>query len=93
MRGLNDPAIAFLVVLVIGIVAGIIYDRVAGPGWLSRQIAGSTRGVATSALIGIAGAFIGFHIASLIGLVGALAAYIAAAVGAAVVLWAWRTVR
>jgi uncharacterized membrane protein YeaQ/YmgE (transglycosylase-associated protein family) len=93
MRGIANPAVAFLIVLAIGIVAGIIYDRIAGPGWLTRQFAGSTRGMVTSALIGIAGSFIGFHLAALAGLVGAIVAYVAAAVGAAVVLWAWRTVR
>jgi uncharacterized membrane protein YeaQ/YmgE (transglycosylase-associated protein family) len=92
MSGLDDPAIAFLIVIIIGVVAGMIYDRVAGPGWLSRQIAGSTRGMATSALIGIAGAFIGFHLAGLLGLT-TLEAYLAAALAAAVVLWAWRMVR
>jgi uncharacterized membrane protein YeaQ/YmgE (transglycosylase-associated protein family) len=92
MSGLNDPAVSFLIVVIIGVVAGLIYDRVAGPGWLSRQIAGSTRGMATSALIGIAGAFIGFHLAGLAGL-ATLAAYLAAALAAAVVLWAWRMVR
>jgi uncharacterized membrane protein YeaQ/YmgE (transglycosylase-associated protein family) len=83
------PAITFLIVLAIGIAAGLVFDRFAGPGWLTRQIAGSTRSVVTSALVGVAGAFVGFNIAVLLG----LAALIGAAVGAAVVLWAWRTIR
>ena len=37
------PAAIFLILLVIGIAAGLLFDRFAGPGWLSRQIAGSTR--------------------------------------------------
>lgn len=55
----TDPFIVLLVVIVIGVVAGLAYDRVAGPGWLGRQIAGSRRGVVTSALVGIAGSFTG----------------------------------
>ena len=86
------PAVTFLIVVLIGIAAGLIFDRFAGPGWLTRQIAGSTRSIATSALVGIAGAFVGFNIAALLGLLG-IAALIGAVVGAAVVLWAWRTVR
>jgi uncharacterized membrane protein YeaQ/YmgE (transglycosylase-associated protein family) len=86
------PAITFLIVLAIGIAAGLVFDRFAGPGWLTRQIAGSTRSVVTSALVGVAGAFVGFHIAVLLGLLG-IAALIGAVVGAAVVLWAWRTIR
>jgi uncharacterized membrane protein YeaQ/YmgE (transglycosylase-associated protein family) len=93
MRGL-DPAITFLLVLVIGAVAGILFDRVAGPGWLSRQVSGARRGQLTSALVGIAGAFIGFHLESLVLRTGGIvAALIAAALGAALVLWIWRTVR
>ena len=62
---MRDPAVTLVIILVIGIVAGIIFDRVAGPGWLTRQIAGSTRGLVTSSLIGIAGAFIGYHVVAL----------------------------
>jgi uncharacterized membrane protein YeaQ/YmgE (transglycosylase-associated protein family) len=87
-----DPTITFLLILVIGIVAGFVFDRFAGPGWLTRQIAGSTRGMATSSLVGIAGAFIGYHLAVIIGILGA-AALVAAAVGALVVLWLWRVIR
>ena len=87
-----DPTVTFLLVLAIGIVAGLIFDRLAGPGWLTRQFAGRRRGIVTSALIGTAGAFIGFHLAGLAAVAGA-AALIGAAVGALVVLWVWRMVR
>jgi uncharacterized membrane protein YeaQ/YmgE (transglycosylase-associated protein family) len=86
------PVVTFLIVVLIGIAAGLIFDRFAGPGWLTRQIAGSTRSIVTSALVGVAGAFIGFHIASLLGLLG-IATLIGAVVGAGAVLWAWRAVR
>jgi uncharacterized membrane protein YeaQ/YmgE (transglycosylase-associated protein family) len=89
-----DPAAAFLAVLAIGIVVGLIFDRFAGPGWLSRQIAGARRSLLTSALVGIAGAFIGWHLALLLALASnQVVALIAAALGAALLLWVWRTLR
>ena len=87
----TDPAVTFLLVLAIGIVAGLLFDRLAGPSWLARQFSGSTRGIITSALVGVAGAFVGYHVALLLALgSGLVTSVIAAAVGAAVVLFAWR---
>ncbi|MGA7974551.1 MAG: transglycosylase [Pseudolabrys sp.] len=89
--GTIDPAATFLIVLAIGIVAGILFDRVAGPSWLARQFSGSYRGIVTSALVGIAGAFVGYHIAVLLASgSGLVTTVVAAAAGAAVVLFAWR---
>ena len=45
-----DPFVTFLVILAIGIAAGFIFHRLAGPSWLSRQIAGETRSLVTGAL-------------------------------------------
>lgn len=90
----TDPVVTFLLVIVIGVVAGFLFDRLAGPSWLARQFSGSTRGIITSALVGVAGAFVGYHIALLLALNGGLvASIIAAAAGAAVVLFAWRTAK
>lgn len=87
----TDPAVTFLLVLAVGVVAGILVDRLAGPSWLARQFSGSTRGIVTNALVGVAGAFVGYHIALLLALGGGLVTtVIAAAAGAAVVLFAWR---
>jgi uncharacterized membrane protein YeaQ/YmgE (transglycosylase-associated protein family) len=90
-----NPALAFFLILIIGIVAGAIFDRLAGPGWLTRQIAGSTRGLVTSSLVGIAGSFIGFHVAALLAIsaAGGWLPFLFAAIGAAVVLWLWRIMR
>ena len=85
-----DPVVTFLLVLAIGVVAGILFDRLAGPSWLARQFSGSARGVVTSALVGVAGAFIGYHIAGLALAGELLTSLVAAAVGAAVVLFVWR---
>ena len=61
-----------------------------GQTWLSRQFATRHSDV-TAALIGIAGAFIGFHLAVILGLLPSpLMLFIAAAIGALVVLWVWR---
>ena len=86
------PAVIFLILLAIGIAAGLLFDRFAGPGWLSRQIAGSTRTMATSALVGIAGSFVGYHLAGLLG-IGGYGALVVAIIGAAVILWVWRLMR
>ena len=90
----TDPVVTFLVVLLIGIVAGFLFDRLAGPSWLARQFAGSRRGVMTSSLVGVAGAFVGYHIALLLAVGGGLlTSVVAAAAGAALVLFVWRTAR
>ena len=60
------PTLTFIIVLLIGIIVGIAAQRMARASWLSRQIAGGRRADLTSALVGIAGAFIGFHIAALV---------------------------
>ena len=87
----TDAVINFLVVLAIGVAAGFLFDRLAGPSWLARQFSGSTRGIVTSALVGVAGAFIGYQIAVLLALGGGIVtSAIAAALGAVVVLFAWR---
>ena len=87
----TDPAVSFLLVLAIGVIAGVLFDRLAGPSWLARQFSGSTRGIITSALVGVAGAFVGYHIAILLALGGGIvSSLIAAAAGAAVLLFGWR---
>ncbi len=86
-----SPALTFVAVLVIGLAAGLLFDRLAGPGWLTRQISGA-RGPLTSALVGVAGAFTGFHVAVLAGLAGWLP-LLAAAACALAVLWLWRAAR
>jgi uncharacterized membrane protein YeaQ/YmgE (transglycosylase-associated protein family) len=86
----TDPVVLFVLVLVIGVVAGILFDRLAGPSWLARQFSGSSRGIITSVLVGVAGSFVGYHIAMLALAGGLMPSLIAAAAGAAVVLFVWR---
>jgi uncharacterized membrane protein YeaQ/YmgE (transglycosylase-associated protein family) len=78
-----------LIILLIGVVAGLFFNRYSR-SWLAR-IGGSSRSDLTTALVGIAGAFIGFHVSVIIGLLPSpLMHYLLAIVGAILVLWLWR---
>ena len=90
-----DPALAFFVILLIGIVVGLIFERSVRPGWFSRDLANERRGMITLSLIGIAGSFIGYHLTLLLGLfrTGILAPFIGAMLCAVLVLWLWRLAR
>jgi uncharacterized membrane protein YeaQ/YmgE (transglycosylase-associated protein family) len=89
-----DPVLVFVIVLLIGIVVGVAAQRMARASWLSRQIAGGRRADVTSALVGIAGAFVGFHLAALIALSAGMGLlFIAAIIGAALVVWGWRELK
>lgn len=87
-----DPSLIVLLVLLIGIVVGVGALRLNRPSWLTRTIAGGRRAELTSALVGVAGAFIGFHIAALFEL-GTILLLIAALVGAVVIVWGWREIK
>jgi len=88
------PTLTFIIVLLIGVVVGIAAQRMARASWLSRQVAGGRRADLTSALVGIAGAFIGFHIGAIIALsAGMILLFIFAIVGAVLVLWGWREIK
>jgi uncharacterized membrane protein YeaQ/YmgE (transglycosylase-associated protein family) len=90
---MGDPLLNLVIVLVIGLAAGVAFDRVAGPGWLARQFTGP-RGYVTSALVGVAGALLGYDIARLAVVSASLLTLIVAAlIGAIVVLFAWRAIR
>jgi uncharacterized membrane protein YeaQ/YmgE (transglycosylase-associated protein family) len=89
-----DPTVTFLLVLAIGVAAGIIAQRLARPSWLTRQIAGGRRADLTSALVGIAGAFIGFHLGALLVVAGGIGVLLLfAIIGAGLVLWGWREIK
>ena len=78
-----------LIVLAIGIAAGLAFNRY-GQTWFRRQFVTRHSDV-TSALVGVAGAFIGFHVGVILGLLPSpLMHYITAAIGALIVLWLWR---
>jgi hypothetical protein len=87
-----NPMVSFLIVLAIGAGGGLLFDHFAGPGWFKRQIAGAMPSMVTSALVGVAGAFVGFHLALSLKL-SAEAALVGAVAGTAAILLGWRTVR
>ena len=90
-----DPALIFLLLLLIGIVAGLIFERTIRPGWFSRELANERRGMITLSLIGVAGSFIGYHLTLLLGLLrtSALTPFLGAMLFAVLVLWLWRIAR
>ena len=88
-----DPTTTFFIVLLIGAVVGVVFDRFGGRGWLSRQVSGGRHVLVTSALVGVAGSFIGYHLAIMLRLGAGLPQLLGAVVGALVVLFLWRMVR
>jgi uncharacterized membrane protein YeaQ/YmgE (transglycosylase-associated protein family) len=88
-----DPPTMFFLVLVIGAVIGLVFDRYRGRGWFARQVTGGRNAMLTGALVGIAGSFIGYHVSMMLRLGAGLAQLIGAAVGALIVLFVWRAVR
>jgi hypothetical protein len=82
----------FVLLLGVGVAVGLLFDHLARPSWLSRQIAGTNRMRVTSALVGVAGMFVGYQLAVVIGIVG-LGRPVVAVLGALAVLWGWRMVR
>ena len=86
-----NTALAHLIVIVlIGMVCGLVFSRY-GQGWFARHVTGIRHTDFTTALVGIAGAFIGFHIGVVLQLVPLpLMQYLLSVVCALVVLWLWR---
>jgi len=91
MAILTTGVVNLIVILAIGIIVGLLFNRY-GRSWLGRQPAGATVvGDVTYALVGIAGSFIGFHIIVILGLLPTpLMLYLGALVGALVTIWLWR---
>jgi len=80
---LANPFVTLILIILIGAIIG----------WLYEKQTHSPHGYITSALVGVAGSYTGFHLAALATLSSYVATtrLIAAAVGAIIVLWAWRT--
>jgi uncharacterized membrane protein YeaQ/YmgE (transglycosylase-associated protein family) len=82
---LSMPGVGFIGMLIIGILAGYIAEKVTS----------SDHGLLTNLLVGIAGSFVGGTLANVLkiefhGWVGNL---IVASIGAVLVLWIWRSIR
>ena len=80
---LANPVVTLILIILIGAIIG----------WLYEKQTHSPHGYITSALVGVAGSYTGFHLAALLTLPNYVATIrlIAAAVGALIILWAWRT--
>jgi hypothetical protein len=80
----------FIILIVIGIVIGLLFNR-RGRSWLGRQVAETTGvGDVTYSLVGIAGSFMGYHVGVIFGLLPSSLLYVAAGLGAALTIWLWR---
>jgi uncharacterized membrane protein YeaQ/YmgE (transglycosylase-associated protein family) len=79
---LSSAGIGFFGMLIIGIIAG----------WIAEKVTASDHGLLTNLLVGIAGSFIGGWLAQLMNFQfeGWLGNLLVAAVGAVLVLWLWR---
>ncbi|MGA8689575.1 MAG: GlsB/YeaQ/YmgE family stress response membrane protein [Methyloceanibacter sp.] len=79
------PGVGFFGMLIIGILAGYIAEKVTS----------SDHGLLTNLLVGIAGSFVGGALANLLNIqfYGWLGNLIVASVGAVIVLWVWRSLR
>lgn len=81
---LGMPGVGFFGMLIVGIIAGYIAEKVTS----------SDHGLFTNLLVGIAGAFVGGTLANVLGIqvYGFLGSLITASIGAIIVLWVWRRV-
>jgi uncharacterized membrane protein YeaQ/YmgE (transglycosylase-associated protein family) len=82
---LSAPGVGFFTMIIIGILAG----------WIAERVSGSDHGLLTNLLVGIAGAFVGAQLAALVDVpvFGFFRTLIAATIGAILVLFVWRRVR
>jgi uncharacterized membrane protein YeaQ/YmgE (transglycosylase-associated protein family) len=80
---LANPVVTLILIILIGAIIG----------WFYEEVVKSPHGYITSALVGVAGSYTGYHVAALLTLPSYVATIrlIAAAVGALIFLWAWRT--
>jgi uncharacterized membrane protein YeaQ/YmgE (transglycosylase-associated protein family) len=80
---LANPVVTLILIILIGAIIG----------WVYEELTDSPHGYITSALVGVAGSYTGYHLAALMTLpsYAAIIRLIAAAVGALIILWAWRT--
>ena len=79
------PGVGFIGMLIIGILAG----------WIAEKVTSSYHGLLTNLLVGIAGSFVGGTLANVLNIQfhGWLGNLIVASIGAVLLLWIWRSVR
>ncbi|HEX7791441.1 MAG TPA: GlsB/YeaQ/YmgE family stress response membrane protein [Afipia sp.] len=81
----SQPGVGFFTLLLIGAIAG----------WIAERVTSSNHGIFTNILVGIAGSFIGAKLAEIaqVPVFGFWRTLISAAIGAIIILFAWRTLR
>jgi uncharacterized membrane protein YeaQ/YmgE (transglycosylase-associated protein family) len=81
---LSMPGVGFIGMLIIGVIAGYIAEKVTS----------SDHGLFTNLLVGIAGSFVGGTLAGLLNIefYGWLGNLIVASIGAILLIWIWRKV-
>jgi uncharacterized membrane protein YeaQ/YmgE (transglycosylase-associated protein family) len=81
---LGTPQVGFLALIIIGGLAG----------WIAGMIMGNRHGIFTNILIGIVGSWIGSRLAEVanIAVYGSFDHFLAALVGACIVLWVWQMI-
>jgi uncharacterized membrane protein YeaQ/YmgE (transglycosylase-associated protein family) len=79
------PGVGFIGMLIIGVLAG----------WIAEKVTSSDHGLLTNLLVGIAGSFVGGTLANVLRIEfhGWLGNLIVASIGAVLVLWLWRSLR
>ncbi|HUW73144.1 MAG TPA: GlsB/YeaQ/YmgE family stress response membrane protein [Methyloceanibacter sp.] len=82
---LSMPGVGFIGMLIIGLIAGYIAEKVTS----------SDHGMLTNLLVGIAGSFVGGTLAGLLNIefYGWLGNLIVASIGAILLIWIWRKVQ
>ncbi|MBX9739371.1 MAG: GlsB/YeaQ/YmgE family stress response membrane protein [Beijerinckiaceae bacterium] len=85
MGVMGTPGVGFFMLLFIGAIAG----------WIAERVTRSDHGLLTNIIVGIAGSFIGSKLADALDvrISGFWGHLVAAAVGAILLLWAWRAIR
>ena len=82
---LNEPGVGLFTMLIIGLIAG----------WIAERVTSHDHGLLTNLIVGIAGAFVGGKIAEVleIPVFGFWRTLFAAAIGAIILLFIWRAIR
>lgn len=90
MALVTTALMTFIILILIGIVVGILFNR-RGRSWFGRQVAETTGvGDVTYALVGIAGSFMGYHVGVILELLPTTLWYLTAVLGAVITIWLWR---
>ncbi len=81
----SQPGVGFFTMLLFGAIAG----------WIAERVTSSNHGIFTNILVGVAGSFVGAKLAEIaeVPVFGFWRTLISAAIGAVILLFAWRMIR